>query len=89
MDLSKEGASEVTGQSIIGTCSGVISPLTEARRSPNVILINIIAATVLLSKELKEEVGSTRTITKNTDKALNIKREATETQVSAYIFLRG
>ena len=35
------------------------------------------------------EVGSTRAITKNTDKALNNKRGATETQVSAYMFLRG
>ena len=57
VDLSKAGGSEATGQSIFGTCSGVIRPLTEVRRSPSVILINIIAATAFLSKELKKEVG--------------------------------
>ena len=56
MDLSKEGGSEATEQSIFRTCSGVIRPLTEVRRSPSVILMNIIA-TVFLSKDLKKEIG--------------------------------
>ena len=90
MDLSKADGSEATEQSTFGTCSGVIRPFIEVRRSPRVILMNFIAATVYYIEENEgSRQDSTRTITKNTTKALNIKRGATETQVSAYKIIRG